>query len=148
MKHVTIYTDGSCKGNPGPGGWAAILCCKGHERELLGSAPQTTNNRMELTAALQALRALKERCKVSLYTDSQYLRRAFVDGWIVAWQKRGWITASGNPVLNKDLWVALWNEVQRHNIYWFKVKAHADDKLNNRVDRLAVQACNRLLEKS
>ena len=147
MKHVTIYTDGSCRGNPGPGGWAAILFYKGHEQELSGNALQTTNNRMELTAALQALRALKEPCKVSLHTDSQYLRRAFADGWLAAWQMRGWVSARGTPVLNKDLWVELWNETQRHNVSWIKVKAHAGNKLNNRVDRLAVEACNRLLHK-
>lgn len=141
MKSVTIYTDGSCKGNPGPGGWAAILLCNKHERVLSGGVPNTTNNRMELKAALQALRALNERCDVKLHTDSQYLKRAFTDGWIKKWHSNGWMTSNRQPVKNQDLWEALWNETQRHHVQWIKVKAHANNKLNNRVDRLAVKEC-------
>ncbi len=140
MKKVTIYTDGSCRGNPGPGGWAAILRYKKRERVLSGGSPDTTNNRMELNAALQALKALKERCDVKLHTDSQYLKRAFTDGWIHKWHSNGWMTANRQPVKNQDLWEALWNETQKHRVQWIKVKAHANNKLNNRVDQLAVNA--------
>ncbi len=140
MKKVTIYTDGSCQGNPGPGGWAAILRYEKRERVLSGSSPDTTNNRMELNAALQALKALKERCDVKLHTDSQYLKRAFTDGWIQKWHSNGWMTANRQPVKNQDLWEALWNETQKHRVQWIKVKAHANNKLNNRVDQLAVNA--------
>lgn len=144
MKKVTIYTDGSCQGNPGPGGWAAILRYGKKERVLSGSSPDTTNNRMELNAALQALKALNERCDVKLHTDSQYLKRAFTDGWIDKWRSNGWMTANRQPVKNQDLWQALWNETQKHRVQWIKVKAHANNKLNNRVDRLAVSARERV----
>lgn len=144
MKKVTIYTDGSCQGNPGPGGWAAILRYGKKERVLSGGSPDTTNNRMELNAALQALKALKERCDVKLHTDSQYLKRAFTDGWIDKWRSNGWMTANRQPVKNQDLWQALWNETQKHRVQWIKVKAHANNKLNNRVDQLAVSAGERV----
>lgn len=140
MKKVTIYTDGSCQGNPGPGGWAAILRYGKKERVLSGSSPDTTNNRMELNAALQALKALNERCDVKLHTDSQYLKRAFTDGWVNKWRSNGWMTVNRQPVKNQDLWQALWNETQKHRVQWIKVKAHANNKLNNRVDQLAVSA--------
>lgn len=140
MKKVTIYTDGSCQGNPGPGGWAAILRYGKKERVLSGSSPDTTNNRMELNAALQALKALNERCDVKLHTDSQYLKRAFTDGWVDKWRSNGWMTVNRQPVKNQDLWQALWNETQKHRVQWIKVKAHANNKLNNRVDQLAVSA--------
>ena len=140
MKHVIIYTDGSCSGNPGPGGWAAILKYGDHEREITGSCAQTTNNRMELSAALGALRALKTACRVSLYTDSAYLERAFNQGWIRTWQRNGWRTRDKNPVLNRDLWEDILSEAEKHEVQWIKVKGHADDALNNRVDHLAVQA--------
>lgn len=142
MKHVTIYTDGACSGNPGPGGWAAILRFNRKEKVLSGHEEQTTNNRMELTAALEALRALKERVRVSLHTDSAYLQRAFTDGWIENWQRNGWRTAAKKPVENRDLWEALAQEAAKHRIDWIKVKGHADDPLNNRVDELAVAAMN------
>ena len=142
MKHVIIYTDGSCSGNPGPGGWAAVLKYGRHERVLSGAAPDTTNNRMELTAALEALRALKEPCRVSLHTDSAYLARAFNEGWLDNWQRKGWRTASKKPVENKDLWEGLLEQAARHQISWIKVKGHADDPINNRVDKLAVEAMN------
>ncbi|MXX96078.1 MAG: ribonuclease HI [Rhodothermaceae bacterium] len=144
MKKVTIYTDGSCQGNPGPGGWAAILRYGTEERVLSGGSLETTNNRMELNAALQALKALKERCDVKLHTDSQYLKRAFTDGWIDKWRSNGWMTTNRQPVKNQDLWQALWNETQKHSVQWIKVKAHANNKLNNRVDQLAVSAGERV----
>ena len=140
LKHVIIYTDGSCSGNPGPGGWAAMLRYGPHERILSGAAPETTNNRMELTAALEALRALKEPCRVSLYTDSAYLVRAFNEGWLDNWQRKGWRTASKKSVENKDLWEGLLEQAMKHKVAWIKVKGHADNPLNNRVDELAVEA--------
>lgn len=140
MKHVIIYTDGACSGNPGPGGWAAILQFGQHEKIISGADPDTTNNRMEMKAALEALRALKEPVKASLHTDSAYLSRAFNDGWLENWQKNGWRTASKKPVGNQDLWEELLKEAARHDVTWVKVKGHANDELNNRVDRLAVDA--------
>lgn len=140
MKDVIIYTDGACSGNPGPGGWAALLIYGGHERVEAGSSPHTTNNRMELTAALEGLRALSEPCSVRLHTDSAYLARAFNEGWIKKWQKNGWKTSSKKPVENKDLWEALIKEAERHDVTWVKVKGHSDNELNNRVDGLAVEA--------
>lgn len=140
MKHVIIYTDGSCSGNPGPGGWAAVLKYGQHERVVRGATPETTNNRMELTAALEALRALKEPCHVSLHTDSAYLARAFNEGWLDNWMHKGWRTANKKPVENKDLWEGLLEQAARHRIAWIKVKGHADDPINNRVDALAVEA--------
>ena len=140
MKHVIIYTDGSCSGNPGPGGWAAVLKYGRHERVVSGAAPETTNNRMELTAALEALRALKEPCRVSLHTDSAYLARAFNERWVENWQRKGWRTANKKPVENKDLWEGLLEQAARHRVAWIKVKGHADDPINNRVDALAVEA--------
>ncbi len=143
LKHVIIYTDGACSGNPGPGGWAAVLAYGPHERVVSGAEPQTTNNRMELRAALEALRALKEPCRVSLHTDSAYLARAFTEGWLSNWQRNGWRTSSKKPVENKDLWEALLAQTDRHKVRWVKVKGHAGDPTNNRVDALAVEAMNR-----
>ncbi len=143
MRTVTIYTDGSCEGNPGRGGWAAILRYNKHERVLTGGSSQTTNNRMEMTAALKALQSLKEPCAVKLHTDSQYLKRAFTDGWLNRWRSNGWLTSNKQPVKNQDLWNDLWSETQKHKVQWIKVKAHANNKLNNRADELAVAACNR-----
>ncbi len=140
MKEVTIYTDGACSGNPGPGGWAAVLQHGASERELHGSEAHTTNNRMELQAALEALAALTEPCRVRLYTDSAYLHRAFSEGWLARWQRNGWQTAAKKPVENRDLWERLLALADRHDVTWCKVKGHADDALNNRVDRLAVEA--------
>ena len=140
MKHVKIYTDGACSGNPGPGGWAAILIFGKHEKEYAGFEPHTTNNRMELRAAAEALSLLKEPCRVTLYTDSAYLFKAFAEGWIKKWQGNGWRTSSKKDVENQDLWKKLIEQDARHQIEWAKVKGHADDDLNNRVDRLAVAA--------
>ena len=141
MKKVTIYTDGSCEGNPGRGGWAAILRYNKEERVLTGGSTRTTNNRMEMTAALEALKFLKEPCAVELHTDSQYLKRAFTDGWLHRWHSNGWLTSNKQPVKNQDLWKDLWSEAEKHEVQWIKVKAHANNKLNNRADALAVAAC-------
>ncbi len=141
LKDVIIYTDGACSGNPGPGGWAAILKYGGYEREYSGGEPRTTNNRMELMAAIEALQVLKEPCRVQLHTDSAYLQRAFTDGWLDRWQRNGWKTASKKPVENQDLWQQLLRLTGFHDVAFVKVKGHADDVYNNRVDRLAVAAC-------
>lgn len=140
MKHVIIYTDGACSGNPGPGGWAALLQYGPHERVVAGGEPLTTNNRMELRAAIEALRALKHPCRVTLHTDSAYLYKAFTAGWLKKWQKNGWKTSSKKPVENQDLWQELLELSERHDVKWVKVKGHADDERNNRVDGLAVAA--------
>lgn len=140
MKHITIYTDGACSGNPGPGGWAAILQHGPHEKEIAGGEAHTTNNRMELIATIEALRALKEPCKVSLHTDSAYIQRAFTEGWLERWSRNGWKTAAKKPVENRDLWEELLRLTREHDVKWIKVKGHADDPLNNRADELAVAA--------
>jgi len=144
MKTVTIYTDGSCEGNPGRGGWAAILKYKDKERIISGGEPETTNNRMELTAALKALQTLQTPCNVKLHTDSEYLKSAFTQRWIIKWQSNGWMTSQREPVKNQDLWKELWKQNQIHDVQWIKVKAHANNKLNNQVDQLAVKARNRI----
>ena len=138
MKEVTIYTDGACSGNPGPGGWGAVLCYKGTEKELSGGEAMTTNNRMELTAAVSALKALKEPCRVHLYSDSKYLVDSLVKGWVIAWEKRGWVKADKKPALNADLWQELLRLDRVHEITYHWVKGHADDDYNNRCDELAV----------
>ncbi len=137
MKHVRIYTDGACSGNPGPGGWAAILIYNGAEKEISGFVGDTTNNRMELTAAVEGLKALKERCRVSVYTDSAYLHNAFTQGWIISWELNGWKTSKKEPVENQDLWKLLINYTKDHEVAWHKVKGHADNEYNNRCDALA-----------
>ncbi|MDQ7040346.1 MAG: ribonuclease HI [Rhodothermus sp.] len=142
-KHVVIYTDGACSGNPGPGGWAALLRYNHHEKVLTGTAAHTTNNRMELTAVIEALRALKEPCQVDLYTDSNYIVRAFQKGWLERWQRNGWRTSRKQPVENQDLWRQLLELTRRHDVRFRKVKGHANDPLNNRVDQLAVEAMRR-----
>ncbi len=138
MKEVTIYTDGACSGNPGPGGWGAVLCYKGTEKELSGGEAMTTNNRMELTAAVSALKALKEPCRVYLYSDSKYLVDSLMKGWVIAWEKRGWVKADKKPALNADLWQELLRLDKVHEITYHWVKGHADDDYNNRCDELAV----------
>ena len=138
MKIVTIYTDGACSGNPGPGGWGAILEWQGHEKELSGGEAQTTNNRMELTAVLTALGLLKEPCTVELYSDSKYVVDAIDKGWLYGWQKKGWIKADKKPVLNVDLWQQLLPELKRHDVRLHWVKGHAENEKNNRCDQLAV----------
>jgi len=147
---VTIYTDGGCDPNPGPGGWAALLMFRRadgslHERELCGAEPDTTNNRMELTAAIEALRALNKPCAVTLHTDSEYLKKGITE-WMAGWIKKGWRTSQKKPVKNQDLWEALHAETQRHTMDWQWVKGHAGDQHNERVDRLVARARARLLE--
>ena len=137
LKKVVIYSDGACSGNPGPGGWAAILDYKGNAKEISGFDPETTNNRMELLAVIKGLLALKERCFVEVYTDSAYIHNAFSKGWIIAWQNNGWRTAAKKPVENQDLWKLLINETKGHVVKFFKVKGHADSEMNNRCDQLA-----------
>lgn len=139
MKEVIIYSDGACSNNPGPGGWACVLSYKGNQKELSGYNPETTNNRMELTAAMMGLMALKEPCKVKVYTDSAYIHNAFDKGWIISWQTNGWRTASKKPVENQDLWKELVNLTKEHSVKWFKVKGHSDDEMNNLCDKLARQ---------
>jgi ribonuclease HI len=140
LREVTIYTDGACSGNPGPGGWGAVLIYGEHRRELSGFEPSTTNNRMELTAAIQALRALKYPCRVRLYSDSAYLVNAFQQNWLAGWQRNGWINARKEPVENQDLWRELLEAAGPHQVEWLKVKGHADNPFNNRCDELARQA--------
>ena len=135
-KAVVIYTDGACKGNPGPGGWGAILRSGAHERELWGGEKLTTNNRMELTAVIESLAALKSRCKVSVYTDSQYVRQGITE-WIHGWRRRGWLTADRKPVKNQDLWQRLDQLNTEHHVAWHWVKGHAGDPGNERADQLA-----------
>ncbi len=141
MKKVDIFTDGACKGNPGNGGWGALLRMGRHEKELSGAEHRTTNNRMEMTAVIMALNALKEPCSVTLHTDSRYV----IDGmtkWIYGWQKKGWINASKKPVLNADLWQDLLEAARPHKIHWQWVKGHSGHAENERVDKLASDAAN------
>jgi ribonuclease HI len=137
---VELWTDGACSGNPGPGGWAALLRWNGQEKELTGGEAATTNNRMELTAVLEGLRALTRPVEVVVHTDSAYVQRAFSDGWLERWQRNGWRTAAKKPVENRDLWEALLEAASPHQIRFERVKGHAGVELNERVDVLAVQA--------
>ncbi|WP_374587716.1 ribonuclease HI [Ideonella dechloratans] len=136
MSEVTIYTDGACKGNPGPGGWGAWMRWGEHEKELWGGEPQTTNNRMELTAVIQALSLLKRRCTVAIYTDSEYVRNG-ITSWIHGWKRRGWRTADNKPVKNVELWQQLDSLALQHDVAWHWVKGHAGDPGNERADALA-----------
>lgn len=139
MKHIEIFTDGACKGNPGKGGWGAILRMGEHEKEMSGSEKETTNNRMELMAAIQALKALNQPCRVSLHTDSKYV----LDGitrWVFGWQKNGWKTADKKPVKNDDLWMALVEAVRPHKVEWIWVRGHDGHPENERADKLASDA--------
>ncbi len=133
---VVIYTDGACKGNPGPGGWGAWLSAGGHEKELFGGEANTTNNRMELTAPIEALASLKRTCQITIYTDSEYVRKGMTE-WIAGWQRRGWKTADGKPVKNADLWQRLDALRKLHQVEWRWVKGHAGDPGNERADALA-----------
>lgn len=139
MKTVWVYTDGACRGNPGPGGWGALLIHNGREKEIKGGEQKTTNNRMELMAAIQALRALKQPCQVELVTDSQYLRKGITE-WMANWKRRNWKTSTGKAVKNQNLWQTLDQETQRHRINWHWVKAHNEHPQNERADRLANEA--------
>lgn len=140
MKEVEIFTDGACQGNPGPGGWGVILRYKGNEKELSGGEADTTNNRMELTAVISALQALKEPCRIKIYSDSQYVCNGINKGWAEGWKKRGWKKSDKSPALNPDLWDTLLNELQRHDAELIWVKGHAGHPENERCDRLAVAA--------
>ena len=146
MKHVDIYTDGACSGNPGPGGWAAVLVFGPLRKELSGAEPDTTNNRMEITAAIRALEILKEQCEITLTTDSQYLRQG-ITKWMFAWKKNGWKTSNKQPVKNQDLWMRLDRLTRKHEITWEWVKGHADHPENERCDKLAREAIRRLKSK-
>ena len=137
MKEVTIYTDGACSGNPGPGGWGAILLYGERKKELSGGAKETTNNRMELTGVITALQALKEPCKVTIYTDSQYIVNAVNEGWLYAWAKKGW-KRKGGEVKNPDLWQQVLTLLQKHEVTFIWVKGHAENAFNNRCDEMAV----------
>ena len=141
---VEVFTDGACRGNPGPGGWGALLRTGDHEKRLSGAASATTNNRMELTAAIEALRALKRPCSVELTTDSQYVRQGITE-WITNWKRRGWKTAARKPVKNVDLWQALDAEAARHQVSWHWVKGHSGHPENELADQLANEAIDRLL---
>ena len=137
MKEVTIYTDGACSGNPGPGGWGAVLMYGEHRKEISGGDAHTTNNRMELTGPIEALELLKQPCKVRLYSDSAYLVNAFNQHWIANWQRNGWQTSQKKPVENKELWQRLLELCRSHEVEFIKVKGHADNAENNRCDELA-----------
>ena len=137
MKHVDIYTDGACRGNPGPGGWGAILVYQGIEKELSGGEPETTNNRMELTAAIRALEALREPCEVTLTSDSKYLTDGITQGWAASWKARGWRKADKSPALNPDLWDTLLSLLERHTVTLVWVRGHAGHPYNERCDELA-----------
>ena len=139
MKRVQLITDGACLGNPGPGGWACVLRYNSHKRELWGSSSQTTNNRMELTAAIEGLKVLKESCEVEVVTDSEYLKNGITQ-WIHGWKRNGWKTSAKKPVVNQDLWVELDASVQKHRVHWTWTKGHADHQDNNRCDELATEA--------
>ena len=137
MKAVSVYTDGACSGNPGKGGWGVILIYGNNEKELSGGEDMTTNNRMEVYAAIAGLSALKERCDVTLYSDSAYLVNAVREGWLNAWKKNGYVNAANKPVKNRDLWEKLDELLLRHKVEFVKVKGHADNEYNNRCDALA-----------
>jgi ribonuclease HI len=144
VKKIQLITDGACIGNPGPGGWACILRYNDHKRELVGSEPETTNNRMELTAAIEGLSALKEPCEVEVVTDSEYVKNG-ITKWIQGWKRNGWKTSQKKPVVNQDLWTELDHQVSRHQTKWTWTKGHADHEDNNRCDELATQAAREQL---
>lgn len=140
MEEITIYTDGACSGNPGPGGWGSILMFKDYKKEISGGNNSTTNNIMELTAVVEALKLVKYPCKIKIYSDSAYVVNGFLQGWIYNWVKKGWKTADNKPVKNKELWEELYNFTKIHEIEFIKVKGHADNEFNNRCDELARNA--------
>ena len=138
MEEITIYTDGACSGNPGPGGWAAVLMLGDNKKEISGGSKDTTNNIMELTSVVEALKLLKRPCKVNLHSDSAYVVNAFNQKWIYGWIKKNWKTADGSPVKNKEIWQELYSLTKIHDVTFIKVKGHADNEFNNRCDELAV----------
>ncbi len=150
MKKVELFTDGACRGNPGPGGWGVLLRWNGHEKTLCGGEPETTNNRMELMAAIRGLKALRQSCEVHLTTDSEYVRKGITE-WLPNWKRRGWKTAARKPVKNADLWQELESQAQRHRVHWHWVKGHsghaenerADALANQGIDQMGVSACDR-----
>lgn len=144
MKNVTIYTDGACSGNPGPGGWGAILMYENIKKEISGAKKDTTNNIMEITAVLEALKLLKQECNVKVYSDSAYVVNAFNQGWIENWKKNNWKTSGKDPVKNRELWEELYELTQKHKVEFIKVKGHSDNEFNNRCDYLATSAIKTL----
>ena len=144
MEEVVIYTDGACSGNPGPGGWGSILMYKDNKKEISGGKKDTTNNVMELTAVIEALKLLKFKCKVSVYSDSAYVVNAFNQKWIYGWMKNGWKNASKEPVKNKELWQELYELTMVHEVNFVKVKGHSDNEFNNRCDEMARNAITSL----
>ncbi len=144
MEDITIYTDGACSGNPGPGGWGSILMYKNIKKEISGGKKETTNNVMELTAVIEALKLLKYKCKVNIYSDSAYVVNAFNQKWIYGWVKNGWKNAEKEPVKNKELWQELYDFTKQHEITFIKVKGHSNNEYNNRCDELARQAILKL----
>lgn len=144
MKKVTVYTDGACSGNPGPGGWGAILMYNENKKEISGAEKETTNNIMEITAVLEALKILKEECEVKIYSDSAYVVNAFLQHWIEGWIKKGWKNSSKEEVKNKDLWLELIQLTKIHEVTFHKVKGHSDNEFNNRCDELARNAIQSL----
>lgn len=140
MKKVTLYTDGACSGNPGVGGWGAVLMFKGHEKRISGAEGSTTNNRMELYAVIAGLECLKEPCEVTVYSDSAYTVNGFANGWVYGWEKDGWKKSDNKPVLNVDLWQRLLNLTRTHKVEFIKVKGHADNEYNDICDKLATDA--------
>ncbi len=147
LKQVTLYTDGACSGNPGAGGWGAVLLFGEHRRELSGGEEETTNNRMELMAVIEGLERLKYPCHVDVYSDSAYTVNGFLEGWVYAWEKSGWKKADKKPVLNDDLWKKLLSLTRVHEVVFHKVKGHADNELNNRCDELARAAIKAFSDK-
>ena len=145
MKQVIVYTDGACSGNPGPGGWGAVLLYGEHRKEISGGEPRTTNNRMELTAGIEALKLLKQPCAVELYSDSKYVIDALEKGWAKGWKKRGWVKSDKKPALNPDLWEVLLELTQVHQLKYHWVKGHASNPLNNRCDEMAVAESRKFL---
>ena len=144
MDSVIIYTDGACSGNPGPGGWGSILMYKDKKKEISGGSKETTNNIMEITAVIEALKLLKYPCEVQIYSDSAYVVNAFNNGWIYNWNKNNWKTADKKPVKNKELWEELYSLTKVHKVEFIKVKGHSDNEYNNRCDELAVEATNKI----
>lgn len=144
MEEITIYTDGACSGNPGPGGWGSILMMGKNKKEISGGKKDTTNNVMELTAVIEALKLLKRPCKVDLYSDSAYVVNAFLQNWILGWIKNGWRNSNKEEVKNKELWQELLSLTKTHNVTFHKVKGHADNEYNNRCDELARNAIKNL----